>query len=338
MGSGFRTGRERPNAGEDPDLDGLTDLEEFGQGTDPLDPDTDDDGLEDGPEIVHGADPLAPDTDADGLPDGWEVDYGFDPASDGGAAHGLAARWTFEENADGIVSNRASSDWPARLMGMAANNWTTGRGIGAALEFNGIAGCAGVDQTAAAVVTGAPFTVTAVIWQEPGWTNIYPTVVSDGTLVLTNRWPGFALRYVAGLDALAGYAGSSNAPLAAVLATNWSGTMAGRWVDVALAHDGTQARCSWTVAKSPPLRRPLRRPGSPNCASAAATSTCPRPIGAAGSTTCVFSVRRWAPTNWRSSTIGWPMPTATAPTTARSIWPARIQPIRERIRGAAFKD
>ena len=252
-----------PNAGEDPDLDGLTDLEEFGQGTDPLDPDTDDDGLEDGPEIVHGADPLAPDTDADGLPDGWEVDYGFDPASDGGAAHGLAARWTFEENADGIVSNRASSDWPARLMGMAATNWTTGRGIGAALEFNGIAGCAGVDQTAAAVVTGAPFTVTAVIWQEPGWTNIYPTVVSDGTLVLTNRWPGFALRYVAGLDALAGYAGSSNAPLAAVLATNWSGTMAGRWVDVALAHDGTQARLfvdGREVAAAPQAFAPARQP------------------------------------------------------------------------------
>jgi len=82
-------------------------------------------------------------------------------------------------------------------------------------------------------------------------------------LVLTNRWPGFALRYVAGLDALAGYAGSSNAPLAAVLATNWSGTMAGRWVDVALAHDGTQARLfvdGREVAAAPQAFAPARQP------------------------------------------------------------------------------
>ena len=254
------------NAGEDPDYDGLDNLEEYGQGTLPLDPDTDGDGLNDGSEIVNGADPLASDTDADGLPDGWEVTYGFDPASDGGAAHGLAARWAFDQNGAGIVSNRASSDWPARLMGMAATNWTAGRGIGSALEFDGTNDYAAVDQTTAAVVTGAPFTVTAVIWQEPGWTNVYPTVVSDGYLFMTNRWPGFALRYVAGFDALAGYAGSSNAPVGAVLATNWSGTMAGRWVDVALAHDGTCARLfvdgrevaaaaqAFTAARQPELR------------------------------------------------------------------------------------
>ena len=42
-------------------------------------PDSDGDGLTDIWEIENGTDPLNPDTDGDGLPDGWEVDNGLDP-------------------------------------------------------------------------------------------------------------------------------------------------------------------------------------------------------------------------------------------------------------------
>ena len=45
------------DADRDPDMDGLTNLEEY----------------------LHGTDPLNPDTDGDGMPDGWEVKYGLDP-------------------------------------------------------------------------------------------------------------------------------------------------------------------------------------------------------------------------------------------------------------------
>jgi hypothetical protein len=65
---------------EDPDHDGLTNLEEFQHGTDPHNPDTDGDGLSDGDEVhVYHTNPLLADTDGDGIPDGVEIQTGSDP-------------------------------------------------------------------------------------------------------------------------------------------------------------------------------------------------------------------------------------------------------------------
>jgi parallel beta-helix repeat protein len=93
------------DGGIDSDDDGATNLDEYLNGTDPLDPDTDDDGVKDGDEIAAGTDPLdsdsdddglsdseedalgtdplAADSDGDGMPDGWEVDNGLDPLTYG---------------------------------------------------------------------------------------------------------------------------------------------------------------------------------------------------------------------------------------------------------------
>jgi len=61
-------------AGDDPDGDNLTNLQEYQHGTDPFNEDTDGDGLSDGDEVnVHNTNPLLEDTDGDGLTDGEEV-------------------------------------------------------------------------------------------------------------------------------------------------------------------------------------------------------------------------------------------------------------------------
>ncbi|MGI8743080.1 MAG: Ig-like domain-containing protein [Bryobacteraceae bacterium] len=65
---------------QDPDHDGLTNLQEYQNGTDPHNPDTDGDGLSDGDEVnKYKTNPLLADTDGDLIPDGVEVQTGTDP-------------------------------------------------------------------------------------------------------------------------------------------------------------------------------------------------------------------------------------------------------------------
>jgi len=96
----------KTDSGQDPDMDGLTNLQEYENSTNPLLGDTEGDGLPDKYEIDQGldplrndsgedpdsdglpngeeyywdTDPLESDTDGDGMPDGWEVEHGFNPA------------------------------------------------------------------------------------------------------------------------------------------------------------------------------------------------------------------------------------------------------------------
>ncbi len=77
----------------DGDSDGLTDLQEFGLGTDPVDADTDGDGLTDGEEMGGSppTDPLEADTDGDGLTDGEEIGtYLTDPTDADSDSDGLS--------------------------------------------------------------------------------------------------------------------------------------------------------------------------------------------------------------------------------------------------------
>lgn len=65
----------------DPDADGLSNIDEWGNVTNPQNPDTDADGLSDGDEVhTWFTNPNATDTDLDGFSDGYEVNLGYDPA------------------------------------------------------------------------------------------------------------------------------------------------------------------------------------------------------------------------------------------------------------------
>jgi uncharacterized delta-60 repeat protein len=86
MGDLWETAYEfNPNdpsdAGLDKDSDGLTNLEEYHQGTSADDPDSDGDGLSDGDEVhLYGTSPVNADTDGDGLDDNLELNnYHTDP-------------------------------------------------------------------------------------------------------------------------------------------------------------------------------------------------------------------------------------------------------------------
>ena len=86
------------DAALDSDADGLTNLDEFNNNTNPTLADTDGDALNDGDEVALGTDPLDRDTDGDGLSDGWERGYGLDPLTDSRTADADGDGWTnFDE-------------------------------------------------------------------------------------------------------------------------------------------------------------------------------------------------------------------------------------------------
>ena len=79
------------DAADDPDDDGLSNIQEFAANTDPQVADTDGDGLSDGTEVsVYGTNPLLADTDGDGLDDGQELNVtGTDPLNADSDGDGL---------------------------------------------------------------------------------------------------------------------------------------------------------------------------------------------------------------------------------------------------------
>ncbi|MBT8132465.1 MAG: hypothetical protein KJO35_09370, partial [Gammaproteobacteria bacterium] len=64
---------------EDSDRDGITDADEYTNGTNPVFADSDSDGLSDPDELAEGTDPVNSDTDGDGISDGAELSAGADP-------------------------------------------------------------------------------------------------------------------------------------------------------------------------------------------------------------------------------------------------------------------
>ena len=105
---------------DDPDADGLTNLQEYQKGTDPKDSDTDDDGLKDGDEVSRGMNPALRDSDGDGLTDGEEVLlYGTNPLDSDTDHDGL---WDGDELLQGTNPLKFDTDGDGMSDGWEVHN------------------------------------------------------------------------------------------------------------------------------------------------------------------------------------------------------------------------
>ena len=113
----------------DKDADGMSNIEEFTEGTDPCTRDTDSDGLTDGDEFHrYGTDPLVYDTDGDGLGDGDEIALGLNPLavdSDGDGTPDGAERFDQSRSFDAADSDDAINSISISFNGTGNINTST---------------------------------------------------------------------------------------------------------------------------------------------------------------------------------------------------------------------
>lgn len=104
-----------PDGNQDPDVDGLTNTEEYMNNTNPFSSDTDQDTMPDGWEVLHGLDPLNPgdrdqDGDEDGLTHAREYELGLDPFNADTDEDGLPDGWETENDLNPLNDQDASED------------------------------------------------------------------------------------------------------------------------------------------------------------------------------------------------------------------------------------
>jgi len=105
------------DAQEDPDGDGLTNVEEYQHGTNPKAADTDGDGLSDGDEVnIYGSDPLVPDTDNDALPDGEEPVHSTQPLNPDSDGDGIPDGWEVQNSLNPLSADAVRDPDGDRLL------------------------------------------------------------------------------------------------------------------------------------------------------------------------------------------------------------------------------
>lgn len=237
------------DAWSDPDEDGLTNLQEYQAGCDPNTSDTDGDGLSDGEEVnVYGTDPLNPDTDGDGMPDWWEVMHGLNPRS--GMSENLVAWYPLNEGTGAAISNAVSSMNTGLLYQASTSSWiqgVSGKAGDNALWLNGINQYLAIPTNqSGSIITQAPFSVTAWVFQDPAMTKRWGGVFSDSGWY----WPstngpqyigGYSLRVDSSYNSATFFVGCPTNS-ASCNRTGWDPDYVGRWVHLAATYDGSNLK------------------------------------------------------------------------------------------------
>ena len=129
LGDGFEVQYDfDPNIDEgeaalDPDIDGLTTLQEFTLATNPLITDTDGDSLSDGDEyFTHNTNPLLEDTDGDGMRDDWEILYALNPLVDDSNSDGDNDNWSNLKEFQYVTDPTDANSFPNVIEAYAINS------------------------------------------------------------------------------------------------------------------------------------------------------------------------------------------------------------------------
>ena len=231
----------------DYDEDGLADYWEHEHGFDFTSADQDGDGQADGANDADGdglnngeelneyeTDPFSADSDLDGLPDGWEIRYGFDPNS------GLRDEqvWFRLNEGAGFAVRSACNSFTGTLLNASTTNWIpgfTGASNDFALWFDGSNDYVSIPRNEAqgAVITQAPFSVSAWIYQDEGMAKRLGTVLSDSGWNPTNGYiTGYSVRIDTNYDSACFYVGC-NTNFDGCYRVKWKESCIGRWVHVA---------------------------------------------------------------------------------------------------------
>jgi len=178
-----------------------------------------------------------PDSDGDGMPNWWEISHGLNPTS--GISGSMVAWYRFDEGAGCGISNSVSVLYTGLLINASTTNWIQGyTGVDGdhALWFDGTDDYVGIPQDPA-IITQAPFSVSAWVWHDNASSKRWGSVVSDsgwsspyikGYLLRSDMYYN-ALHWIVGCPTNSGTAALSN----------WDPSHPGRWVHLACTYNGT---------------------------------------------------------------------------------------------------
>ncbi len=220
MTDGYEVINELDPRSDDADLDldgdGLSNIDEFTEGTRANISDTDEDLISDGDEVnTHGTDPLDKDTDGDGFSDGFEINNNLDPldphSSVGYSKLVLSdaplGYWKLDESLETVAIDSSGNGYNGQYMNGVIQDSPAPFGFDGIAEFDGIDDYIEVPSDFPTLVDNFSFEV----WARHDRDDGYRTMVGrDRADVTSSLHPSFLFQKSEGTDTCGGTVTSTN--------------------------------------------------------------------------------------------------------------------------------